>query len=227
MFDPRAIWPRATHEMHAETFLRSVVADPARTPEEREKARAALARLLLPKPTTYPRWLLGGPTDTAATSDCLLREVAPGLLVGSSLCPTDTRTLRERIAGTAGAQDRALTTPFAVVQFSRSCPVLHRPEHLRVPFEDFGPIPPQVLAAAVDFAHAWFPTRPVLVQCHAGLSRSASVAYALLRVVHGLTHDEALARVAHTVEHADRPARWPHPATLASAQAWCDARGSR
>jgi len=53
----------------------------------------------------------------------------------------------------------------------------------------------------------------VLVSCAAGVSRSASVAYALLRVVRELPHDEAFERV---VCSGGRP----RPETLASAERW-------
>ena len=153
----------------------------------------------------FPRWVVGGPSDTNAASPALLREVAPGLFVGSAL-------------------SRAHVDPSAaVMQFSHQCTISTRSYVLRMPFVDCEPIPHGVLDACVAFARAHRAERPLLLQCFAGLSRSASVAYAVLRAVDGLGHDAALARVAHAVEHYDRTHRFPHHATIASAKAWCDA----
>lgn len=152
---------------------------------------------------TYPRWIAGGPADVSACSNVLLREVAPGLLVGSSLA-------------------LPLVGKCAVVQLSEQCPP-HDGPTLRATFDDGTAIPDDVLNVAVVFARAWRNNLPVMVQCYAGLSRSASVAYAIMRRVDRLTHADAFARVAHTVEHNDRTTRWPHHYTIASARAWCDA----
>ena len=154
--------------------------------------------------STYPRWVMGGPDDTAGRSPALLREVAAGLFVGSALAAP------------------YVDAECAVVRCSEHCVTVAQVATLSVLFEDREPIASRVLHRAVTFVAAHRPTRPVLIQCYAGLSRSASLAYAVLRVVDGLDHDAALARVAHAVEHSDRTARFPHPVTLASAQAWCD-----
>lgn len=159
---------------------------------------------------SYPRWIVGGPTDTGAASPALLREVAAGLFVGS-----------------------ALSAPHApkgsaVAQFSRQCPpAADAAITLRVPFADCEAIPSGVLYNAVAFARVHRGERPMLLQCFAGLSRSASVAYAVLRAVDGLDHDAALVRVAHSVDHFDRTVRFPHNVTLGSARAWCDAQEKR
>jgi len=155
--------------------------------------------------STYPRWVMGGPDDIAARSPALLREVAAGLFVGS-----------------------ALAAPYvdagcAVVRCSEHCVTAAHASTLTELFDDRAPIGAAIIGRVVAFVAAHRPARPVLIQCYAGLSRSASLAYAVLRVVDGLDHDAALARVAHAVEHSDRTARFPHPVTLASAQAWCDA----
>ena len=54
---------------------------------------------------------------------------------------------------------------------------------------------------------------PVLIHCHAGLSRSASMAYALMRRIWRLDHNTALRRVKIV-------SQFPVPQTLASARAW-------
>lgn len=158
-------------------------------------------------PITFPRWVAGGPADTSGTSPVILREVARNLYVGSALAAS-------RVPCGVGAM--------IVVQCSDQCPPVHDAlAVLRVPFADREPIPSHVLRQVVVEARA---RRPMLVQCYAGLSRSAAVAYAVLRMVDGLTHDEAAARVSHAREHYDCTERWPHPVTLASAKAWCDAQ---
>jgi hypothetical protein len=156
---------------------------------------------------TYPRWIAGGPADVSVRSNVLLREVADGLFVGSSLA-------------------LPIIGQCAAVQLSDRCP-WHDGPTLRMPFADGTAIPDDVLHAAVVFARAWRGTLPVLVQCHAGLSRSASVAYAIMRRVDRLSHAEALARVAHSQEHNDRTLHWPNMHTLASAKAWCDVMENR
>ena len=153
---------------------------------------------------TFPRWVLGGPDDTHGVSDSLLREVADGLFVGSALSVHHAKG------------------NVAVMQFSRHCPVFVGDAVLRVPFADREPVPPAVLDAAVAFARKWRHKRPVWATCFAGLSRSASVAYAVLRRVDGLPHDEALTRVASRVEHFDRVDYWPHSATIQSVMSWCE-----
>lgn len=60
---------------------------------------------------------------------------------------------------------------------------------------------------------------PVLIHCQAGLSRSASAAYAMLRAA-GLDHDKALKAV-ETKEYAGE---FPRPETLASARRWVHRR---
>ena len=64
---------------------------------------------------------------------------------------------------------------------------------------------------------------PMLVLCSAGLSRSASLAYGLLRVVHGLSRAEALRRV----QVGGYAGRYPMPDTLASAERWARSQGAR
>ena len=156
---------------------------------------------------TFPRWVAGGPADTPGLSPVLLREVARNLFVGSAL---------------SWAHLPVSVGSVVVVQCSEHCPpVPGALGVLRVPFDDRALIPSSVFSRVIDVARG---RRPMLVHCYAGLSRSAAVAYAILRMVDGLTHDEASARVAHATEHHDRTDRWPHHVTLASAKAWCDAQ---
>lgn len=154
------------------------------------------------------RWIMGGPDDTAGRSPCLLREVAPGLLVGSALAAP------------------YVDASCAVVRCSEHCAGAGHASVLTELFEDRTAVAPDVFERVIAFARACRSTRPVLFQCYAGLSRSATLAYVVLRVVDGLDHNDALRRVAHAVEHYDRTMRWPHPVTLASARAWCDERAN-
>lgn len=79
--------------------------------------------------------------------------------------------------------------------------------------DDGEKIPPSYLFKAVrayQKAHG-----PVLVHCHMGISRSVSVAYAILRVALGLSHEEAYRRVID-------PRRKPHPVTIKSTRDWVE-----
>lgn len=94
---------------------------------------------------------------------------------------------------------------------------------LRRPFYDGDLAPPEML----DEVARWCAGEPrVLVQCQAGLSRSASVAYALLRA-RGVGHAEALRRVEVRVPHHDRDEAFPRRETLESCVAWARARYGR
>ena len=85
------------------------------------------------------------------------------------------------------------------------------------PFDDGAPIPAWLLEAAYCLYRdvRRNPNARMLVHCAAGLSRSASVAYALLRVTDGLSHVHALQRVS-VAEYSE----YPMPDTLNSARRW-------
>ena len=89
---------------------------------------------------------------------------------------------------------------------------------IRFGFEDGGPVPPALIEAAVGLARGR--RGPLLICCAMGVSRSASVAYCVIRAETGATHEEALRAVSC-------PQGRPLPATLASARAWADARAAR
>ena len=100
--------------------------------------------------------------------------------------------------------------------------MLHGPGVLREPVQDGKPFPPGVLDRVVAFVdEALRRGHPVLVQCAAGRSRSASAAYAILRALYGLSDAEALRRV----ETVHMGFRWPRRATLESARRWAWRRG--
>lgn len=151
----------------------------------------------------FPRWV--------ATADhfAMLREAATNLYVGAETAvyarPSPTREWWAVVdvgprRGADTPRETSLRLAFRVVRCS---------------FDDGDPVPPWVFeSAAALYRHAG---GPVLVSCGAGASRSASVAYALLRTVAGLSHADAVARVA-------LPGGGPMPATLASAKRWADTR---
>jgi len=88
-------------------------------------------------------------------------------------------------------------------------------EVVAMPFSDGDPIPAGALDVVAPLVERTLAiNEPVLVHCAAGLSRSASIGYALLRRMHGLGHEDALARV-----YAGDP-NYPLLPTLNSARAW-------
>lgn len=90
------------------------------------------------------------------------------------------------------------------------------------PVWDGVPIPDKVYDRVVELARKKIRAGPVLVHCQAGLSRSASVAYALIRTLEGLSHDDALRRV----QIPGKP-HWPSPKTIESARKWYASRRAR
>ena len=115
---------------------------------------------------SFPRWIDGDP-------DFNLREVAPGLYVGADLSPVlrpngKSWDLVIDLYGSSGASSRA-----ALYLGS---------EVVRWPFEDGTDVPRGVLEIAVRAVpRVLREDGAVLIHCQAGLSRSASEAYALLR----------------------------------------------
>lgn len=152
---------------------------------------------------SFPKWASypGGEQN--------LREVAPGLFVGAvdAVTAQPWHTIID-LYGTA-------TDPFKRVRYATAHQVLS------IPFPDGDAIPEGALEridAALSRAKA-----PTLIHCQAGLSRSASVAYAMLRHRKHLSHDAALARVT-TPGHGHQ---FPRPTTLASARTWVQANRRR
>ncbi len=90
---------------------------------------------------------------------------------------------------------------------------------LFMPTTDDAPIPDSVFECAITFAR-YYRSRgvPLVVQCRMGLSRSASVAYAILRLVDGLDDAEALSRVRATAFGRD----WPASVVIESARSWVE-----
>lgn len=146
---------------------------------------------------SWPRWY--DPADKVR-----LREVRPNLFVGGEHAPRlrpsglPWRAVVD-FAGTSTTPGRAAWYGAAVV--------------LRWPFEDGVGFPPRALSTVAQTIAYELSRGPVLLHCHAGLSRSASAAYAMLRLVDRLDHEEALRRVKIVPEY-------PMKGTLRSARAW-------
>ena len=140
---------------------------------------------LLPPPRQYPVWV-HEPRN--------LRMVDSGLYVGG-----ERAQLVSRRAFTNAEDDDARFFTYAVQidLHGGSVSLGERTRFLCYPVFDGQPLPPRLLDVAWMLAGDYGPRRPVLVQCQAGLSRSASVAYALMRKRHGkkIAHEEALRRV--------------------------------
>ena len=150
---------------------------------------------------TYPRWI------TKPLQGMNLREVAPNLYVGSETSPLrgDWHT---------------------IIDFYGNVPMYVEPsqrdaEHyIRIPFDDGTQFPPGALDAAwAAWQNAEVHGGDTLLHCQAGLSRSASAAYALLRRGYRLRHGVALARV------VTPRTEYPMKETLRSAADWV--RGAR
>ena len=149
----------------------------------------------------WPRWI-------SRAYEVQLREVHPGLYVGG------------RQAFTRAIEEGILFDE--VISFTaRVCPEELSQQPLQIVFHDGQPFPDgslDLVQACTE--EALYLGRPVLLHCQAGLSRSASAAYALLRV-RGLSADDAALRV-----HAGY-AKLPVPETIASAEAWALTHGAR
>lgn len=155
-------------------------------------------------PETYPQ-------DLAA--QWALRLVAPDLAIGSAQALPKFERVWAGVIDLHGAAD---TWPEREAAFARAA--LHG-RVLRWPAEDGQRLPSTVFDAALAiYESAGVQGGSTLVMCLAGKSRSVSVAYALLRAVHDLSHEDALARVQLY------PSLWPHPVTLESAVRWVRSR---
>lgn len=107
-----------------------------------------------------------------------------------------------------------LRRPFATVQLYDGCLAVNGPS-LRRPIFDAHAIAPELLDEILAFVREHRPRRSVVIQCQAGLSRSASVAAAVAYVLDGVAWGEAERRVL-VEEHPT----FPRELTLASAKGW-------
>ena len=206
MIDIRNLALQAVIGMNAERTLVEIANDPLKSDAIREDAKRALAKLAARRPgaLTYPRWIRGGPQCPEDMQS--LREVAPRLWVGSARCVMPS------------------TEDLSLIQLSHACPVVPGAEAFRQRIRDFHPVPHETLDQILAFASARHPSRTLLIQCRMGLSRSASVAYGLLRMLHGRSHEDALRAVSHTTGSGLATLQWPHAALVDSVRAWCDTR---
>ncbi|MAG24142.1 hypothetical protein CMI47_01055 [Candidatus Pacearchaeota archaeon] len=148
----------------------------------------------------YPKW-------KDKREELNLREVGPGIFVGA---------------------EKSVTRPpkggwYAVIDlYGESAAATHSRMYrevdnlVRWPFFDGDEFPKGLLdmVSGVVRARDKESGGPILIHCQAGLSRSASAAYAMLRHYRGLSHEEAHDRV------SDDPESWPVSETLWSARKW-------
>ncbi len=152
----------------------------------------------------WPRWI-------DDSDEVNLREVAPNLYVGAEYASLHPPTGKkwELVVDWYGCSERY---PNRVRDTSKRT--------LCLPFLDGAEFPPGALDKALKVLAVARRQGPVLVACQAGLSRSASATYGLMRRIGRLPHAEALRRV----RVPDCP-EFPRTATLASARAWAERRG--
>ena len=145
-------------------------------------------------PSRWPRWV---------HADSHLREVAPLIFVSGEAGPRQLPPDHDRW--------------HTVVAFIASAQSYRNADHVvKLPFSDGEAFPAGHLDhAAKAVVRAYRDRRPVLIHCMMGVSRSASAAYAIIRALYDLDHDEALRRL-KVPDWTD----YPMPATLASARAW-------
>lgn len=155
----------------------------------------------------FPRWI-------SRSDEVNLREVGPNLYVGAELSPTAVARVPGRIFTVVFDLYGDAGPPSWRAARERTYRLL--PDVRRRPFLDGDVFPDGLLDEINDAVARARRAGPVLIHCQAGLSRSASAAYAILRVQDGLSHDAALARVK---AHRDFPRR----ATLHSARTWVHA----
>lgn len=149
--------------------------------------------------TTFPR---------SITRKYNLREVAPGLYVGD--CDAVLYTRDWGLVVDLYGSSRSPATKARYPDNKTLCR----------PMQDGDPVSPEVLDELVPKVRATvLKNEPVLIHCAAGLSRSASVAYGLLRVGWRLPHEEARRRVLTPEGVAGG---WPLPDTFNSVRRWAD-----
>jgi hypothetical protein len=149
----------------------------------------------------WPRWI-------SRAYEVQLREVAPGLYVGG------------RQAFNRAREEGLVFGEVVTFTGRRLSPAELAEQPLQLIFHDGRAFPEGFLGIVQACTEGSLAAgQSVLLHCQAGLSRSASAAYALLRVA-GLSPDDAAFRV-----HAGY-ARFPVPETLASAEAWALKQGA-
>ena len=161
-----------------------------------------MSRTMRSIPTEFPVWL--SPPGEVTN----LRMVGPGLYVGNEHAPLHPPVKEGKWCAVLDLYGSA-KVPILRYRY-RFCD-----EVISLRMADGDSIPTETLDTAWEMYRACR-GRPFLLHCMAGLSRSASVAYALLRKQQGLEHEGALALV-QTPGYAQQ---FPMPNTLASARYW-------
>lgn len=164
----------------------------------------------------YPRWAYLGTANGLVIGHEIglfnLREVAPGFHLGAA-------------AAIIGREDWALVVDFdGLSRDAVNRGAYPKAAHVEVlQFTDGRSFPPGHLDRALALLneyreHHW--RGPILFHCAAGMSRSPSAAYAMLRVAYDLPHEEALRRI--QVPNGDG---YPLARTLNSAIEWVRGKG--
>ena len=168
--------------------------------------------------TAYPQHLQWLP---AINSNA--RFVAPRLVVCSDGCDTH-RDLGDELRYVLDLRDPTDTDDRATQRWRH--PEHHTAAciaHLRLlPVTDGATVPAEAVAEAVAWyrdVRAMAPDALVVVQCYAGVSRSATMAYAILRACYGLGHVAARHRVRTMYEGEFVGPVWNR---LREAARWCD-----
>ena len=147
----------------------------------------------------WPRWI-------ERDESINLREVAPNLYVGAEYAtkhPPEGKKWELVIDWYGSSQQY----PSRVRDTAKKL--------LSIPFLDGDVFPAGALDRMAKRVQAARERGPVLIHCQAGLSRSASAAYALLRRISRLPHEEARRRVRVIPG-------FPRVNTLASARKWAE-----
>jgi hypothetical protein len=166
-------------------------------------------------PRRFPQYVKAGP-------EVNLREVAPNLFVGGWRSPKYGPLGRGKGEWAAIVNLSEVQVCFAPLGDGHvSVPATVNTVYLGWYFADGERFPPGLLDAVESVVRHNLRRGPVLIHCAAGKSRAPSTAYAMLRTIWHLPHEDAL----RVVRSEDDPGgRYPVPATLASARAWVRAR---
>lgn len=154
--------------------------------------------------TPFPHW-----PEQRRIRFLRLRQVGPLLWIGGAMSPAPGAFMRPDLVPVWGAVvDLAGVSRHPEAGYESPIPLLV------LPFDDGDPVPGEILDRVRDVVRG--ASHPVLLHCAEGLSRSASVAYAMLRLG-GVGHEDALHRVTFGGERG-----YPVRETLESARAWAE-----